>query len=71
MHAGHILLQPEVAGALLSQEQANNGQGERQFAHRAGAQVLGLIADVPLEPGDRPRPRPSEKTVKTHVSNIS
>lgn len=27
VHAGHILLQPEVAGALLSQEEANSGQG--------------------------------------------
>ena len=31
VHAGHILLQPEVAGALLSQEENNSGQG------RAGA----------------------------------
>lgn len=27
VHAGHILLQPEVAGALLSQEETNYGQG--------------------------------------------
>lgn len=27
VHAGHILLQPEVAGALLSQEESNSGQG--------------------------------------------
>lgn len=28
VHAGHILLQPEVAGALLSQEENNSGQEE-------------------------------------------
>ena len=27
VHAGHVLLQPEVAGALLSQEEANGGHG--------------------------------------------
>lgn len=27
VHAGHILLQPEVAGALLAQEETNSGQG--------------------------------------------
>ena len=37
VHAGHVLLQPEVAGALLSQEDASGGQGRGGDAHRAGA----------------------------------
>ena len=37
VHAGHILLQPEVAGALLSQEETHSAAGERRLTHRAGA----------------------------------
>ncbi|RBM17008.1 response regulator transcription factor [Streptomyces sp. PT12] len=69
VHAGHVLLQPEVAGALLAQE----GSGENS---RAGSltererQVLALIA---RGRSNREIARAlvlSEKTVKTHVSNI-
>jgi DNA-binding NarL/FixJ family response regulator len=72
VHAGHILLQPEVAGALLSQEEANSGQGRagsltererevevlREIARGRSNKEIAL--DLVL----------SEKTVKTHVSNI-
>lgn len=53
VHAGHILLQPEVAGALLSQEEANSGQG-RGVPHRAGARGARADRRRPLQPGDRP-----------------
>jgi DNA-binding NarL/FixJ family response regulator len=55
VHAGHILLQPEVAGALLSQEESGSGPG------RAGSLTEREIARALIL---------SEKTVKTHVSNI-
>ncbi|WOX08679.1 response regulator transcription factor [Streptomyces sp. N50] len=67
VHAGHILLQPEVAGVLLSQEESNSGQGRGGSLTEREREVLGLIAD------GREIARAlvlSEKTVKTHVSNI-
>lgn len=36
VHAGHILLQPEVAGALLSQEESSSGPG-RAGSSRSGS----------------------------------
>jgi len=70
VHAGHILLQPEVAGALLSQEENNSGQGRGGSLTEREREVLGLIADGR---SNREIARVlvlSEKTVKTHVSNI-
>ena len=55
VHAGHVLLQPEVAGALLSQEEAGGGPGARRLAHRAGARGARPDRRRPLQPGDRPR----------------
>ncbi|CAL9566181.1 Transcriptional regulatory protein LiaR [Streptomyces sp. enrichment culture] len=70
VHAGHVLLQPEVAGALLAQETPYGGSGRGGQLTEREREVLALIArgrsnreiarDLVL----------SEKTVKTHVSNI-
>ncbi|WP_328975654.1 response regulator transcription factor [Streptomyces canus] len=69
VHAGHILLQPEVAGALLSQEE-NNSQGRGGSLTEREREVLGLIADGRSNREIARALVLSEKTVKTHVSNI-
>ncbi|MFH9820336.1 response regulator [Streptomyces sp. NPDC017230] len=70
VHAGHILLQPEVAGALLSQEESNFGQGRAGALTEREHEVLGLIADGRSNREIARALVLSEKTVKTHVSNI-
>ncbi|MFJ9177587.1 response regulator [Streptomyces sp. NPDC102360] len=70
VHAGHILLQPEVAGALLAQDEGNNGQGRGGSLTERERQVLGLIADGRSNREIARALVLSEKTVKTHVSNI-
>ncbi|WP_153176006.1 response regulator transcription factor, partial [Streptomyces sp. E2N171] len=45
VHAGHVLLQPEVAGALLSQEEGGSGAGRAGSLTEREREVLGLIAD--------------------------
>ncbi|BDM68196.1 DNA-binding response regulator [Streptomyces nigrescens] len=70
VHAGHILLQPEVAGALLSQEDGNGGQGRGTSLTDRESEVLGLIADGRSNREIARALVLSEKTVKTHVSNI-
>lgn len=70
VHAGHILLQPEVADALLSQEDANSGQGRGGSLTEREREVLGLIADGRSNREIARALVLSEKTVKTHVSNI-
>ncbi|CAL9322073.1 MULTISPECIES: response regulator [Streptomyces] len=70
VHAGHILLQPEVAGALLSQEEANSGPGRGGSLTEREREVLGLIADGRSNREIARALVLSEKTVKTHVSNI-
>ncbi|MFJ8790820.1 response regulator [Streptomyces sp. NPDC102462] len=70
VHAGHILLQPEVAGALLSQEEVNSGQGRGGSLTEREREVLGLIADGRSNREIARALVLSEKTVKTHVSNI-
>ncbi|MFJ9816580.1 response regulator [Streptomyces sp. NPDC101151] len=70
VHAGHILLQPEIAGALLSQEEANSGQGRGGSLTEREREVLGLIADGRSNREIARALVLSEKTVKTHVSNI-
>jgi DNA-binding NarL/FixJ family response regulator len=69
VHAGHILLQPEVARALLSQE-VNSGQGRGGSLTEREREVLGLIADGRSNREIARALVLSEKTVKTHVSNI-
>ncbi|MFJ3338400.1 response regulator [Streptomyces sp. NPDC086766] len=70
VHAGHILLQPEVAGALLSQDENNSGQGRGGSLTDREREVLGLIADGRSNREIARALVLSEKTVKTHVSNI-
>jgi DNA-binding NarL/FixJ family response regulator len=70
VHAGHILLQPEVADVLLSQEEANTGQGRGGSLTEREREVLGLIADGRSNREIARALVLSEKTVKTHVSNI-
>ncbi len=70
VHAGHVLLQPEVAGALLSQEEAGSGQGRAGSLTDREREVLGLIADGRSNREIARSLVLSEKTVKTHVSNI-
>ncbi|MEU6095763.1 response regulator transcription factor [Streptomyces sp. NPDC047079] len=70
VHAGHILLQAEVAGALLSQDETNSGQGRGGSLTEREREVLTLIADGRSNREIARALVLSEKTVKTHVSNI-
>ncbi|MFE9375602.1 response regulator [Streptomyces sp. NPDC006855] len=70
VHAGHVLLQPEVAGALLTQEDAGTGTGRGSTLTEREREVLGLIADGRSNREIARALVLSEKTVKTHVSNI-
>lgn len=70
VHAGHVLLQPEVAGALLSQEGGNGGTGRGSTLTEREREVLTLIADGRSNREIARALVLSEKTVKTHVSNI-
>ncbi|MGW7052100.1 response regulator [Streptomyces sp. NPDC054887] len=70
VHAGHVLLQPEVAGALLAQEEGNGGTGRGSSLTEREREVLTLIADGRSNREIARALVLSEKTVKTHVSNI-
>ncbi|MFI0724566.1 response regulator [Streptomyces sp. NPDC021224] len=73
VHAGHVLLQPEVAGALLSQDQnggPGSGQGRGGTLTERENEVLAHIADGRSNREIARALVLSEKTVKTHVSNI-
>ncbi|MEU8620903.1 response regulator transcription factor [Streptomyces sp. NPDC048623] len=74
VHAGHVLLQPEVAEALLSQEEQGGGpgggSGRGSTLTEREREVLGLIADGRSNREIARALVLSEKTVKTHVSNI-
>ncbi|WP_308401645.1 response regulator transcription factor [Streptomyces roseoverticillatus] len=71
VHAGHVLLQPEVAGALLSQDDlGGGGQGRGNALTEREREVLALIADGRSNREIARALVLSEKTVKTHVSNI-
>ncbi|MCL3993311.1 response regulator [Streptomyces lavenduligriseus] len=70
VHAGHVLLQPEVADALLAREEAGGGQGRGGSLTEREREVLGLIADGRSNREIARTLVLSEKTVKTHVSNI-
>ncbi|MET9418607.1 response regulator transcription factor [Streptomyces klenkii] len=71
VHAGHVLLQPEVAGALLSQDEpGGGGHGRGNALTEREREVLALIADGRSNREIARALVLSEKTVKTHVSNI-
>ncbi|MFB7292772.1 response regulator [Actinacidiphila glaucinigra] len=70
VHAGHVLLQPEVADALLSQEETTPGQGRGGTLTEREREVLSLIAEGRSNREIARALVLSEKTVKTHVSNI-
>ncbi|MFJ1551253.1 response regulator [Streptomyces sp. NPDC088246] len=70
VYAGHVLLQPEVAGALLAQDDAGGGTGRGSTLTERERDVLGLIADGRSNREIARALVLSEKTVKTHVSNI-
>ncbi|MFE2330205.1 response regulator [Streptomyces sp. NPDC059385] len=71
VHAGHVVLQQEVAEALLSQEEQNPpGTGRPGSLTDREREVLGLIADGRSNREIARALVLSEKTVKTHVSNI-
>ncbi|MHC0431379.1 response regulator [Streptomyces sp. O3] len=70
VHAGHVLLQPEVADALLSQQEHQGPQGRGGALTEREREVLGLIADGRSNREIARALVLSEKTVKTHVSNI-
>ncbi|MGW5346909.1 response regulator [Streptomyces sp. HUAS TT3] len=69
VHAGHVVLQPEVAEALLSQEE-QSGSGRGGSLTEREQEVLALIADGRSNREIARALVLSEKTVKTHVSNI-
>ncbi|MFF9145083.1 response regulator [Streptomyces sp. NPDC055051] len=70
VHAGHVLLQPEVAGFLLTQDEPQGGTGRGTTLTEREREVLGLIADGRSNREIARALVLSEKTVKTHVSNI-
>lgn len=70
VHAGHVLLQPEVANALLTRESPTARQGRPGALTDRETQVLALIADGRANREIARELVLSEKTVKTHVSNI-
>jgi DNA-binding NarL/FixJ family response regulator len=70
VHAGHVLLQPELAGALLADESVRAPQGRGGTLTEREQEVLGHIADGCSNREIARILHLSEKTVKTHVSNI-
>ncbi|MET9697989.1 response regulator transcription factor [Streptomyces sp. NPDC006529] len=70
VRAGHVLLQPEVAEALLSQDEQGPAPGRGGSLTDREREVLGHIADGRSNREIARALVLSEKTVKTHVSNI-
>lgn len=70
VHAGHVLLQPEVALALLSEDDQPASPGRGGSLTEREREVLLHIADGRSNREIARALVLSEKTVKTHVSNI-
>ncbi|MFJ1703936.1 response regulator [Kitasatospora sp. NPDC088346] len=70
VHAGHVLLQPELAAALLSDGNPHVPQGRGGTLTDREREVLGHIAAGRSNREIARSLHLSEKTVKTHVSNI-
>ncbi|MEU9129785.1 response regulator transcription factor [Kitasatospora sp. NPDC048540] len=70
VHAGHVLLQPELAAALLADSGPHVPQGRGGTLTDREREVLGHIAAGRSNREIARALHLSEKTVKTHVSNI-
>ncbi|GAA2742384.1 response regulator transcription factor [Kitasatospora cinereorecta] len=70
VHAGHVLLQPELAEALLADDGPRAPQGRGGTLTDREREVLSHIADGRSNREIARALHLSEKTVKTHVSNI-
>ncbi|QES50796.1 DNA-binding response regulator [Streptomyces venezuelae] len=70
VRAGHVLLQPEVAVALLTPDDQPPAPTRGSTLTEREREVLGLIADGRSNREIARALVLSEKTVKTHVSNI-
>jgi len=70
VHSGHVLLQPELAEALLADDGPRAPQGRGGTLTDREREVLGHIADGRSNREIARTLHLSEKTVKTHVSNI-
>ncbi|RAJ44048.1 LuxR family two component transcriptional regulator [Kitasatospora sp. SolWspMP-SS2h] len=70
VHAGHVLLQPELAAALLAEDLPAVPQGRGGTLTDREREVLSHIADGRSNREIARALHLSEKTVKTHVSNI-
>ncbi|MCX4525129.1 MULTISPECIES: response regulator transcription factor [unclassified Streptomyces] len=70
VHAGHVLLQPEVAVALLTQDDQSPSSSRGGTLTDREREVLSHIADGRSNREIARALVLSEKTVKTHVSNI-
>ncbi|GAB2750279.1 response regulator [Kitasatospora kifunensis] len=70
VHAGHVLLQPELADTLLADDSPRTPQGRGGALTEREREVLGHLADGRSNREIARSLSLSEKTVKTHVSNI-
>jgi DNA-binding NarL/FixJ family response regulator len=70
VHAGHVLLQPELAATLLADDSPRPAHGRGGTLTEREREVLGHIADGRSNREIARALTLSEKTVKTHVSNI-